>query len=75
MTKFIDEVVGGTQIFTDEETSQLQAVTGIEHTRDSITLISALLSRISDNPNNKEAIALYKTIMFVERTPAKADAN
>lgn len=75
MTKQNDFIVGGTQIFTDEETRDLQNITGITDTTDSVTLISALLSRIADNPKNEKAIELYKTIMFVERTPAKADAN
>lgn len=76
MTKQNDlVVVGGTQIFTDEETRDLQNVTGITDITDSVTLISALLSRIAANPNNVKAIELYQSIMYVPRYPAKDSKN
>lgn len=73
MTKENDAVLEGTQIFTDKETLQLQKETGITSTTDSVTLISALLSRIADNSNNTKAIELYKSVMYAPRYPSAED--
>lgn len=63
------------QIFTNGETIQLQKETGISDTTDSVTLIAALLTKISENTDNAKAIELYKSIMFLPRYPAKEDEN